>query len=349
MNDLPELTPAQAETPPPPWSGPADGPESKAANSGPSAGRASAATELTGRVHTVIYLSDDKEHVIARLDRDGGPCVCGPSVDEERGLAVKVDYRFVGTWHVHPQHGDQFRFVAALACEPHDRAGVVAYLVALAPGVGAKRAARLYEEFRGDAVRVLREQPDAVVAAGIMSQADADEASQALHDESAFESVKVDLLGLFSGRGFQAGKLIKACLAKWGAAAAERVRDNPYLLMLHRLPSAGFKRCDKLYLDRGYPAAALKRQMLSGWHFLKTDSTGHTWFPADAVGRAIADSVSGADPLAALRLGIRAKWLTVRKVTSGPEAGVYVAESKKAANEANVALSALRLLGGATA
>ena len=77
----------------------------------------------------------------------------------------------------------------------------------------------------------------------------AKEASKELHNEAAFEAVKIDLLTLFQGRGFQASKLIRACIKEWGRRAPEMLRRNPYLLMIRGLPSAGFKRCDKLYLD----------------------------------------------------------------------------------------------------
>ena len=178
-----------------------------------------------------------------------------------------------------------------------------------------------------------------------MSLESATLAAMDLHNEAAIEAVKIDLLALFQGRGFQSSKLILACVKKWGRRAPELLRRNPYLLMIHGLPSAGFKRCDKLYLDLKHSPDRLKRQTLCGWHALHTDQSGHTWMRAAVVDDAIQKSMRGGQARAerAVRLGVRSGWLSTRTDADGK---VFLAERGKARAEETAAREVLRLSRG---
>ncbi len=294
-----------------------------------------AVTELVGRLDGICWRAEDGSAFIgtvrlatAELATVKGPTDAGPS--PQPGCA----YRFFGRWEEHERYGRQFAFQSYCAVVSSDRKGVIAYLISIADNVGEKRAEKLWEAFGPFAVQTLRENPEAVANKGIMSIDDAREASQSLHDEAGFEPVKIELLSLFAGRGFQAGKLIKACLQRWGGRAAEMVRRNPYVLLLRKFPSCGWKRIDKLYIDLGHRKNRHKRQALCAVYHLRLDSTGHTWFPAQQVGEAIASTIgSGADPLRALRLALRARLLVRRNDATQ----VWLAEAGKGRNEATVA------------
>jgi hypothetical protein len=285
-----------------------------------------------------IWKADDGSRVIVRAQDQQGRSLslCGPT---EAGptLTLGLTYRWHGQYETHEKYGEQFAFSTFSACVPHDKRGVIAYLVSIADNVGEKRAERLWDLYGPLAIPTLRTNPEGVAQAGVMSLADAKEAAQTLHNEAAFESVKVDLLGLLAGRGFQLGRIIKECLRRWQARAPEVIRRNPYALLMHKFPSAGWKRVDRLYLDLGKPPAARKRQALCAVHHLRSSGDGHTWFAAAVVGNAITAAVpSGADPVAALRLAIRARLLARRREADG---SVWLAEWNKAANEETIARS----------
>jgi exodeoxyribonuclease V alpha subunit len=107
------------------------------------------------------------------------------------------------------------------------------------------------------------------------------------------------------------------------------------------LPGAGWKRCDKLYLDLGKSRDSLKRQTLAGWNALKEDRTGSTWVPAETVVRGITEAVpTAADPVKAIKLGIRGGLFSVRR--NGPERWIAVASHARA--EQRIADSLARLL-----
>lgn len=170
-------------------------------------------------------------------------------------------YRLFGRWEEDRQgRGLQFRFATATREEPLTQAAIVKYLCDVAEGVGKATARKLWETYGADAVRVLREQPERVMNDGIMGFADAADASRELEKFKATERTKIELSGLFEGRGFT-GKAYTACIAKWGAKAPQVIRRDPFKLLTAHIPSAGFKRADKLYTDLRLPPARLKRQM----------------------------------------------------------------------------------------
>jgi exodeoxyribonuclease V alpha subunit len=289
--------------------------------------------ELVGTVAHIIWTADDGAAVIARLG--SGEVVKG-SLPEGEQLDHGMAYRFLGRWETHPKYGKQFAFATYTRHTPHSRDGVTKYLTEIAPNVGKVKAQRLFDALGPDAVHILRAEPERVAATGILTSEQAREASDALHDEAAFQETKVDLYGLFAGRGFP-GTLIRACIQRFGARAAEMVRRNPYVLLLREMPGCGFLRCDKLYLDLGHPPGTRKRAMLAAWHELRSDPDGHTWVFIQRVARAVGHCIPGAtaaDVKAAVRLGRRAGWLETRRDRHNL---LWVAEKAKADNERAVA------------
>jgi exodeoxyribonuclease V alpha subunit len=309
------------------------------------------ARELVGTVAAVLWTAPDSSAVIARLH--GGQVVKGPLAEEDGAgeggaydvFARGVAYRFLGQWQEHPKHGMQFAFSTYIQDAPHSRPGVLKYLQDEAPNIGRVRAERLWETFGKDAVAVLRAEPARVVAAGILNAEQANEAAEALRAASALEKTKIDLFSLFAGRGFP-GTLIRACMDEWGARAAEAVRRNPFALLVNEMPGAGFKRCDRLYLDLGFPADRLKRQMLCGWHALREDTTGHTWFRMGYAHAAIERAVSSSNvnPQRAVELGVRGGWLSTHESLAG-SGYLWIAEAEKARAERSLAANVQRLLG----
>jgi len=73
-------------------------------------------------------------------------------------MKPQLPYRFWGRWESN-QFGDAFRFESFAPAQPHGHAGVVKYLQQ-ARHVGIAYAELLWDEFGGDAVRVLREEPE---------------------------------------------------------------------------------------------------------------------------------------------------------------------------------------------
>lgn len=257
-------------------------------------------------------------------------CECQPGE-----MVQSLSYRFYGTWSNHEKYGRQFHARTFVRTQPHGRLGVIRYLMQ-APHVGQKTAIVLWDKFGGDAVRILREQPDVAAAAvggSHFSQARAEEAAAYLAGEQALEGTTIDLMELFAGRGFprNTGKI---AVEEFGNKAAELLRKNPYLLM--RFRGCGFLRCDQLYQDLGGDPAKLKRQALCAWYAIARDTNGDTWHQPVAVERGLRERIAGATvrPVDAVRLGMRGKMLAGYRDERGE---LWLADKRKADNEAIVA------------
>jgi exodeoxyribonuclease V alpha subunit len=284
--------------------------------------------ELTGEVDGILWANHESGYHIARLA--SGKVVRG-SVPESQGLHLKVSYRFLGRWERHYKHGYQFVFTTFVRDTPATKAGVVKYLQQEAPNVGKITAERLWDAFGPEAVAVLRTNPETVTERRIMAAAAAEEASQALQASAALERTRIDLFGLFAGRGFHE-KAIDRAIGIWGARAPAIIRRNAYIAMLKKLPGAGWKRCDKLWLDLGGKRDRLKRQALAAWQHLRTETSGDTWTAAKEVAQVIEQCVGMglARPVRAMLLAKRVGWIATRRDETGQ---VWIAEAKAAANE----------------
>jgi exodeoxyribonuclease V alpha subunit len=243
-------------------------------------------------------------------------------------------YRFYGQVKSHDRYGDQFHATTFVTATPHSMDGVIRYLQT-APGVGPATARKLWELYRSDAVRILRENPDECSARvnGNLTPDRAREAASHLAEESRLESCTLDLMDLLGGRGFPK-KTIQSALKKWGNQSADVIRRNPYQLM--RFRGVGFLKADAMYLDLGLNPAKLKRQTLCAMHAIDSDNDGHTWHPVEFVERAIRSRISGAaaDVPGALRLAKRAKLIDTRRDERG---GLWIADANDAENERAIA------------
>jgi ATP-dependent exoDNAse (exonuclease V) alpha subunit len=298
--------------------------------------------EIVGVPVSIRWTADDRSHTVAtiRLDDDSMVVIAGPG-DINPPLRTALEFRFAGEWVDHPKHGRQFRFATYTATSPVTRHGMVVYLSKMLDQVGEMRAGKIWDRYGIAALDVLADEPDTVVADGILLPAVAKAASETLKRDRAVGRVKLEITSLLAGRGFQLAKVITESVARWGAKAGQVIRRNPYALMLAGITSAGFKRCDKLYLDLGLPPARLKRQaLLAEWYFSE-EGNGSTWYRAEKVIAFIERHIrNGAAGLRACRLAIRAKRLAIRRV--GDERWLALAADAKDEHDAGCRVTELR-------
>lgn len=299
--------------------------------------------QLDATLTSVVWSSPESEVFIGRVrTEDGvGIAVLGPT-HAPHPIKHNVPYRWHGTWQQHPQHGKQFHFATATPLT-HTRRGVIQYLTTIAPHVGQKRAGQLWDVFADAAVETLRTNPEAVVIHGILTQDQAQQASQCLHDEAAWESVRIDLMGILGNRGFQLNRILPLIIQRWRRNAPDVVRRNPYALLLAQFPSCGWKRTDALYLSLGHRHDALKRQALTVLHYLLDRSTGDTWVPATDAAQDLRRKIPTADPVRAMRLAERARLVAIRREANGGK-GRWLAPRQWADAEATITRKITELL-----
>lgn len=245
----------------------------------------------------------------------------------EGELKIGLSYRFYGHWTTHARHGRQFVAKTFVRAKPHGEAGTLRYLCE-APNIGPLTARKLWEKFQGDAMRILRDDPE-VAATAVGGQFTVDKAKAAgvwLAKEEAIEHCTIDLMELLDKRGFPKNTGKKA-IQLWGNRAADTIRDNPYRLMVLR--GCGFKRCDDLYVALGLPEGSLVRQALCAWYVLARDNDGHTWFRRDEVLSRVAKLIP--------RNELRPDWALSLLTKYTDTLGEWYAVKEKARNEGVIA------------
>jgi len=266
------------------------------------------------------------------------------------GFQIHHTYRLFGRWtkYRNKRTGEdeqQFTYTSSVEAQPASRAGVIRYIADAGKGngIGTGLAAKIWEKFGQDGVRLLREEPEAI--SGAIKGISVDKAKLTgleLTKKAHIEACSIELLELLDRRGFPKA-VHRRAIQKWGNAAAAFIRRSPYVLMEFR--GVGFKGTDAMYLDLDHNPARIKRQALCAWYSLASDTNGNTWLPAEHAIQGIRDSVAGAQlkPVEALTLAKRARIIeTLRTHPTGGQivdqgGNLWVAEGKKARGERFVA------------
>ena len=123
------------------------------------------------------------------------------------------------------------------------------YLEKHARGVGPAIASKLWDAYKTDAVKMLRNDPKgcASVVKGLTEKV-ACEAAEDLKRLAATEDTMIEIANLLNGRGFH-GHVTNAVYDLWKARAPEVIARDPYKLLTNDIKSCGFGRVDRLYLD----------------------------------------------------------------------------------------------------
>jgi len=286
-------------------------------------------TEITGVLdyERNVFGADDDRTVIAILA--DGTVVKGKARKGE--LEHDLTYLFRGYWTEHPRYGKQFAFHSFGVAQPAGKRGTVAYL-SRGPGIGRKRAMQLWNLYGADAINAIRSNPEGV-AAEINGLA-AEKATQAAAYFQAHKDREVvtrDLEELLSGGRFPK-RLIDRLIERWGAKAAELIRENPYRLIM--FSGVGYAKADQLYLRLGGDPVTPERLGWCCWAALHKDSSGSTWQPIGFGYKAIQKGVAGMDakPDHGINWAIEQDHIAYRRDETG-RGREWIAEGGRAAAE----------------
>ncbi len=295
------------------------------------------ASEITA----VVVQSRTFDGEFVRADLAGDIIAVGELDGAE--LAAGVCYRFLGKWDAHPRYGTQFKFDSYIPAERQEMMGTLAYLTRSNLGITKADAMRLWKALGSETITRLRDHPDAIIAERLLTDTKASHASALLASRVENEATKIALFELFATRGFPKSS-INACIAKWGDRAPVVIRRDPFKMLVADIPGVGFKRADKLYCDLGHNPLRLKRQMLAGWHWMRTNGSGNTWEIEGGIMKAVlqaAGTFAGAEFVRSIELGLRAKWLAKR---TGADGVAYYAERDNAESERRLATHIRRIM-----
>ena len=256
-------------------------------------------------------------------EAEDGSTLMGPSsfADFDEGTS----YRFFGRWE-DSKYGYRFRFHTFAKLTPLSRRGVIKYL-STAPGIGAVTAGKLFDRYKQNTISQIRDLPATVAEECGLNLEAILRVAELITEDEKYQETKVELCDLFAGRGFSS-KITGYVLAKWKQAAPAVIKADPFALI--GIPSAGFKRVDKLYLDLDHDPAALIRQVHCAIYCIAQNYDGHTWQPAEAIVGRLLEFIPDANPLEAFRHGIKSGLLEKIKDDHGK---TWITSRKFAADE----------------
>lgn len=287
-----------------------------------------------------IYIMDryrNGDFAITTFRHDGKSVSVLGTIPEGE-LVSQLEYRLYGRWQNDPKFGRQFRLETFVVARPHSRTGTIKYLTQAGKGLGLGQATanKLWNTFAGDAVRILREQPEVAATAAAARGFDSEKAAavaKRLGEMQAVEDCSIDLIELLDGRGGSKDTVRKA-IAVWGNRATAILQRDPYKLM--RFRGWGYLKCDAMYLDLGLPPGKLKRQAYAATYTVSSNTEGHIWHPVESAIKGVMARVGSVEcePEKALSLAKRGKILAERVDAAGNR---WVADIRDAKNEEYIA------------
>lgn len=199
---------------------------------------------VIGTIASVIYQNEENGYAVVRLATEDGELVtlvgCIPCPVPGEGLAA------TGGYVVHPAHGEQFSADEVERFMPSDEDGILDFLSSGAVrGVGPATARRLVERFGADTLDVLENAPEELAKLKGFTAKRAREIADGFREQMGLRRLMA-----FLTRFELSAALAVPLFRRYGTAAMESLRANPYLLVDEPF-RVDFARSDEIALSLG--------------------------------------------------------------------------------------------------
>ena len=230
---------------------------------------------LSGSVEQVIYFNEDNCYAICDFgtDDDDLVTIVGtlPYVAEGDSLTV------FGRWVHNPKYGRQFKVEQFEKRLPADANAILRYLSSRAiKGIGPKTAKKIVDEFGEDTFDVLENHPDWLARVPGMSSKKAFAISEEFKAQSGVRSAMIFFRDWFGPA------ITMRIYKKWGGAAVDMAKNNPYKLC-EEIVGIGFEKVDKMAEGLGIERDSIER-IKSGIHYVikyNEIQNGHVCLPRE--------------------------------------------------------------------
>lgn len=230
---------------------------------------------LEGTAVQVIFHNEENGYTVLRLADDAGelhtlvgtiPC---PAAGERISAA--------GVWEEHPRHGAQFRAEEIDRLLPEEEEEIENYLACgIVRGVGRVTAERIVNRFGKDSLVVLADEPERLTAVKGITAKKAQEISESFRARLSLRRL-MDFLTRYALSMTTGLQLYR----KYGAAAAETVQRDPYLLMRDEY-DVPFSTADGMALSFGFPPDCADRIRAAILFELRHNgNNGHVFLPRE--------------------------------------------------------------------
>lgn len=273
------------------------------------------AVELCGTVERIVFHNEENGFTVLRLMPDDGAADAAPTRGAGRaGRPVPrgqrdpvacvghmtlpragTRLRVRGRWITNPRFGRQVEFSETEELLPATEEGIRLYLASgLIRGVGEEMAGRIVAKFGTDAIRVLDEEPERLLAVRGLGP----KSLERIRESWARHRGVRDLLLFLQPHGITPALGIRIHRV-YGEHALEIVRENPYRLAMD-IRGIGFVTADAIAAKLGFaPDSPLRVEAAALYALQKATEDGNVYLPQDRLVEEVGAQV-GAPPEAAL-------------------------------------------------
>ncbi len=232
----------------------------------------SAKTNVKGLVENITFHNPDNGYTICTIDCEGEEITlvgCIPAINEGEYIYAE------GCWKNHPTYGEQFNVESYRKELPATTDAILAYLSSgVIKGIGPVTAKRIVDKYGEESLKVLEEHPEYLTDIKGITAKRVNEISQSFKEQYGMRQVMLYFEGMLSPR------LSLKAYKKWGNAAVDVLRNNPYLLC-EELDGIGFEKADAMAKKIGFAFDSHER-IASGIKYmlsLELSRNGHCCTP----------------------------------------------------------------------
>ncbi len=232
---------------------------------------------MEGTLERIRYYNEESAYLVGRLRCISGDAVTivGSFPPMQEGESLRI----TGRWQVHHRYGRQVSVERWERMLPVTAEGLQRYLSSgLIKGVGPVTAAAMVERFGLTALEVLEHEPERLQEVpGIGPK----RAASILESYGKYREMQ-NVLIFLQGYGIGVGQALRL-YRHYGPQAADRVRENPYMLAEEVL-GIGFKTADRIARQMGLPAESPVRVCAAVLFALRDAAgRGHVYLPRESL------------------------------------------------------------------
>ncbi len=289
---------------------------------------------LWGTVEEIVYHNDDNDYTVMEIIDKQGKLVT--AVGKIALVAEGEDVTLYGGWVTHAEYGKQFAFENYERELPTGKKAILRYLSSrVIKGIGPVTASRLVAKYGEDTFDVIENHPEWLTEVSGISPKKAAEIHRSFVEQTGVRAL------MMMCRDFFATPVIGRIYQKWGGAAIEKIKENPYALCTS-VYGVSFESADRLAAALGFSHNAPQR-IEGGLHYIleyNAQNHGHTCLPEDKLLSAAVShlSVSEEEARAALDAAMAVGALTAVTVDDAAFVAlpVYASDEKLIADRLSV-------------
>ncbi len=230
---------------------------------------------LVGTVEEIVYHNEDNDYTVMEIIDRKGHLVT--AVGKMAYAAEGEDVTLYGKWITHPEYGEQFSFEQYERELPTGKKAVLRYLSSrVIKGVGPATASRIVAKYGEDSFDVIEHHPEWLTEISGISPKKAAEIHKSFCEQTGIRAL------MMLCRDFFPTSVVSRIYKKWGTAAEDKMRKDPYSLC-GEVFGVTFEKTDRFAASLGFEPNAPQRIEGGLLYILEynAQANGHTMLPEE--------------------------------------------------------------------